>query len=362
MSEESQLSRRGFLGAAGGAAAVGALGPMTAVAGADKRGHGRGHGHDHDDHDDRGRGDLPASRIGLQLFTVRDNLADNELDLTGTFEMLGDAGYALVEVGGSYDGRTPAQVRELARQYGMRPEGMHPPQGGSRWTTPEGRQAIYTESQQLGLRYVGAASPPNGYTRDTAGFTRMAADFNTWGAEARAKGLKFYFHNHPEDFALDPSGDPIYDILLEETDPRLVFFEMDIAWVVGGGQDPYAYLRRYGAHRFPLFHVKDLTFTPPPPPPAPVADRPPRTTPANVAKPGRPYWLKDVGKGEIDFAHIFSALRDTGDHYYFVEHDDAPDDETVDPAIRPRNPAGSANTSWTSAKYLLNLRVSRRRR
>jgi sugar phosphate isomerase/epimerase len=342
MSEENHLSRRGFIGAAGGAAAVGALGPLTGTAGA----HG-GHGH--------GRGgDIPLDRIGIQLFTVRDLLADNELDLPGTFEMLSDAGYALVEVGGTYDGRTAADFRALAAQYDLRPEGMHPPGapgGVNRWNTAAGRQEIYQESITLGLSYVGAASPPPGYTRDAAGFTRMAADFNTWGAEAREHGLKFYFHNHPEDFNLD-GGRPIYDILLEETDPRLVYFEMDIAWVVGGGQDPFAYLRRYGYRRFPLFHVKDMRF---------AADGP-RTTPATVAQPNRPYWLTDVGKGDIDFARVFSALRDLDDHYYFVEHDDAPQDETLDATSpRPRNPAGSANTAWTSRKYLAELDVPRRR-
>jgi sugar phosphate isomerase/epimerase len=128
---------------------------------------------------------------------------------------------------------------------------------------------------------------------------------------------------------------------------------MDIAWVVGGGQDPYAYLREHGWWRFPLFHVKDLRF----------ADDGPRTTPATVAQPNRKYWLTDVGKGDIDFARVFSALRDPDDHYYFVEHDDAPQDETLDATSpRPRNPAGSANTAWTSRKYLANLEIGRRRR
>jgi sugar phosphate isomerase/epimerase len=51
--------------------------------------------------------------------------------------------------------------------------------------------------------------------------------------------MKFCFHNHTGDFALD-GGTPIYDTLLAETDPRLVYFEMDIAWFVAGGADPYA--------------------------------------------------------------------------------------------------------------------------
>jgi hypothetical protein len=52
-----------------------------------------------------------------------------------------------------------------------------------------------------------------------------------------------------------------------------------------------------------------------------------------------------------------------GRHYFFVEHDDAGDDETPDASSpRPRNPAGSANTAWTGRKYLATLEIPRRRR
>ena len=149
------ISRRGFLGAAGGAAAAGALGPLSGTATA----HGR-HGHH-----GRGRGgDIPLDRIGIQLFTVRDLLADNELDLAGTFEVLRDAGYAEVEVGGTYDStnnvnNTAAQFRALAEQYDLKPEGMHNPGGHNAWrANPE---AVLDDAEALGLRYVGVASPSN---------------------------------------------------------------------------------------------------------------------------------------------------------------------------------------------------------
>jgi hypothetical protein len=92
---------------------------------------------------------------------------------------------------------------------------------------------------------------------------------------------------------------------------------------------------------------------------------PPRATPSNVNLPDRPYWLCDVGKGDIDFAHIFSALRDPADH---VEHDDEtaslpPGTPAGTPLpVKPRNPAGSANTAWTSRKYLVDLEIPGRHR
>jgi sugar phosphate isomerase/epimerase len=305
-------------------------------------------GRDDDRGGHHGRGDLPLDRIGIQLFTVRDLLADNELDLPGTFEMLADAGYAEVEIGGTYDGRTAAAFRELANRYGLEPEGSHVPGGGTAWRG--NRAQIFADAAALGLRYVGIASPPDGTLRTHDGYRAMAEEFNSWGAEARAHGLRFYFHNHPDDFTLD-GGTPIYDTLLEETDRRLVWFELDIAWIEAGGQSAFEYVRE-DPYRYPLFHVKDIRWDP----------AGPRITPTGVAQPNRRFWLVDVGKGDIDFARIFSALRDLDDHHYFVEHDDAPDDETPTGASpRPRNPAGSANTAWTSHKYLAELEVRRRR-
>jgi sugar phosphate isomerase/epimerase len=342
MSTKHDLSRRRFLGAAGGVAAAGALGPFAGVAGADHRGWRRGR--ENEDFGFGKGGDIPLDRIGIQLFTVRDLLADNELDLPGTFEMLADAGYALVEVGGTYDmvggvPRTAAEFKALADQYGLEPEGSHVPRGIEAWRTD--RATIFADAKTLGLTYVGLASP--GDTPQThEAYAALAAEFDQWGEEARAQGLKFYFHNHPGDFALD-GGTPIYDTLLAETDPKLVFFELDIAWIEAGGQSAYEYIRRHGPSRFPLFHVKDLRFDP----------EGNRTTPPNVAQPGRPFFLTAVGKGGINFGRIFSELRDLDDHEYLVEDDDAPN-----PVI---NPAGQANTAWVSRKYLAELNVPRHR-
>lgn len=186
MSEENHISRRGFLGAAGGAAAIGALGPLSATAGAHDR---HGHGDDNEDYGFGEGGDLPLDKIGIQLFTVRDLLADNELDLAGTFEMLRDAGYAEVEIGGTYDStggvaNTAAQFRALAEQYDLKPEGMHNPGGHNAWRA--NTQAVLDDAEALGLRYVGVASPAGGTPQTHAAYAALAEEFNTFGAAARA--------------------------------------------------------------------------------------------------------------------------------------------------------------------------------
>ena len=46
-------------------------------------------------------------------------------------------------------------------------------------------------------------------------------------------------------------------MLVAETTPEYVTFEMDVFWFVHGGADPVAYLQKY-PDRFQLVHLKDL--------------------------------------------------------------------------------------------------------
>src|SRR5207245_1055857 len=86
-------------------------------------------------------------------------------------------------------------------------------------------------------------------------YKRIAESFNHAGAEARAAGRQFAYHNH--DFEFVPlEGRLPYDVLLAETDPQLVQLEIDLYWITKGGQDPLAYFARWPG-RVPLVHVKD---------------------------------------------------------------------------------------------------------
>ena len=82
------------------------------------------------------------------------------------------------------------------------------------------------------------------------------------GADARRNGFRFFFfHNHDVEFTL-ANGRPIYEILLKETDPKLVKFELDIGWMEVSGQSSYELLKRY-QDRFVAFHVKDIVLEDP---------------------------------------------------------------------------------------------------
>ena len=127
---------------------------------------------------------------------------------------------------------------------------------------------------------------------DLPQFKEIAEQLNKAGEQAKAAGLKLAVHNHDKEFrVLD--GKPIFDRLLDLTQPDLLAIELDIYWAVKGGVDPLDYFRRYPG-RFELFHVKDMG---PPPDQDFVA----------------------VGSGTIDFKRIFAQFKQAGVKYYIVE-------------------------------------------
>jgi sugar phosphate isomerase/epimerase len=324
MEDRTRVSRRGFVAGATGAAAAASLGPWAPVA----SGHGGREG---------GRL-LPRNRIGIQLFTVRDQVAS--LGFAEVFRRLSEIGYREIEFAGyNAQGRrwSNRELRGLLRAYGLRAVGSHI--GYTEFLN--NLDQVLDDAEEIGLPYIGTASSPGArYGETVDGYRRAAEDFNRFGAAARARGMRFYQHNHSGEFALE-NGTRLYDVILEETDPRLVFFELDIFWAYVGqsrfpGFRPHEY-PWFMPDRFPLFHVKDgIDFS---------------GAEATVPRPAGPssfeWFMTDVGDGDIAFEPFFAGL-DVGDHHFIVERDTAPDPVA--------NPAGSFSTAQRSYDYLSALR------
>lgn len=321
MRSEVTLTRRSLIGAGAGAAAATVLGtraPKAAGATAAEAS------------TDAfvGPAVLPPARIGLQLYSIRDQVSS--LGFAQVFETLAAIGYKAIEFAGYTQGSvgpiTPAQIRQLMDANGLIGVGSHVSISNTNI------QQVLDAAQTLGLSYVGLASASS-QTNTVAGWQQTAANFNSWGAAASARGIKFYWHNHQTEFGftVDEPTTRIYDILLDETDPALVFMEMDIYWAYVGqylyGRAPFPafepldYVTANQA-RYPLFHVKEGK--------------------RNQASPNG-YDMEDVGQGHIDFESFFCALADRNSHWYLWERDNA--------NIHPFGSMASAERSWLYMRY-----------
>ncbi|MFE6755817.1 sugar phosphate isomerase/epimerase family protein [Streptomyces sp. NPDC057684] len=277
-------SRRAFLGTSLGlAAAVGTTLPASA----------------------KQRRRIPRGGIGMHLYTMRDVLAK---DFAGTVEQLAEIGYATVGVSGRH-GYGAADIRRMLDTVGLRAVLEHV---AYQTLTGSGLPQALEDLHTLGARWPVVPSLP-GSMHSPAGYREAAREFNRIGAASREAGLgPVLFHNHDGDHDV-MGGENLYDILVRETDPHLVAFELDVYWASKGGADPAAYFVRH-RRRFPALHVKDM---------APDGG------------------FADVGSGTLDFAAMFDDAHTGGVKQWLVEHD------------IPKDPFATARNSY---EYLAALR------
>ena len=245
-------------------------------------------------------------RIGLQLYTVRREMA---VDVDATLEKVAAAGYREVEFAG-YFGRDPAKLRATLDHFRLAAVSCHVgvPDVEAKW------DGTLAAAKLLGHKWVIVASVNGSAYESVDTLKALAARFNAIGRRVSDAGLRFGYHNHNTEFR-PVQGSVPYDVLLSETDPKLVDFEMDVYWVTKGGADPLAYFARYPG-RFHLIHAKD-------------ASAPPALE------------MRDVGGGTIDWKKIFAARGQAGIEKVIVEHDN------------PKDPWVSVRSSYNYLKDLV---------
>jgi sugar phosphate isomerase/epimerase len=191
---------------------------------------------------------MRRDQISLQLYTVREETAR---DMTGTLHRISEIGYPAVEFAG-YGGLSPEELKIILDELGLSVSGAHVPFDS--WETDP--EAVITDLHALDCAHAILPIAPPEHRRDEAVVARLAARFNRWGELCRQAGVTFSYHNHDFEFA-PLGGTTLWDILVRETDPMLVHFELDLYWVRYGGADPEPLLRDLG-DRVPLVHLKDM--------------------------------------------------------------------------------------------------------
>jgi sugar phosphate isomerase/epimerase len=240
--------------------------------------------------------------IGLQLSTLT-RMA--RADLPGTLRQIHDIGYQEVEITPVAYTLPVDQLRKVIAESGLKA-----PSGHFEYTDLPGQ---WDYAKASGIQWVVCPMLPKSQWTSADGFHTAAHQFNEWGKRAHDLGLRFAFHNHDYEFR-QFDGTSGYDILVKETDPKLVFFELDCYWITQAGLDPIAMLNRLGK-RVRMLHIKD---------------RKPGFPPSNDMSQSSAHFT-EVGTGSIDWPAIVSKARTMQIEHYFVEQDhiDGPPIESV---------------------------------
>ncbi len=243
-------------------------------------------------------GSLKESEIGLQLYSLR---AQFQADPMGTFDKVESFGVKNVELAGTYQ-LNPIQFRHRLDAHGLVAISGHFPFERLR-DDPEG---VAKDAKTLGLKYVGCAWIPHSEPFDEKTCRQGAAVFNHAGAVMATNGLSFFYHAHGYEFQPYQDG-TLFDLLMHETSPKYVHYQMDVFWIVHAGQDPVKLLEKYG-HRWQLMHLKGMR----------------DSTPTGLLT-GHSDVTNDVavGQGKIDYVPILREGKKIGIKYFIIE-DESP--------------------------------------
>ncbi|MEL6122320.1 MAG: sugar phosphate isomerase/epimerase [Bacteroidota bacterium] len=268
--------------------------------------------------------------VGVQLFTIPKMVGD---DFVGTIKTLADLGYREVEMFGPYPFSSAKAKQDFQMMkamigltdhafFGHTTEEVVGVLADHKITCPSFHADLDSLRNHLDQLLDGVAPFSPKYLvlpalmegRDTLDdYRRRAEEFNTLGEKMAAYNIKFAYHNHGYEHAEKEGRIPM-DLLLDETDPTYVDFELDIFWMSAAGADPLTYLTDHPT-RFKLLHLKDCSeqfrFS------------------GNGETMGE--WMagfplmRDPGDGVLDVNKIVSRAIENGIEHYFLERDVAPD-------------------------------------
>lgn len=244
----------------------------------------------------------PARRdqmpFGLQLYTLRDVIVD---DPEGVIRQVADFGYKQIE---SYEGPQGMFWGMGNRGFKDLMDDLDLTMISSHANVFEDFERKAEEAAEIGVEYL--VCPWVGPQDSIDEYREIAEQFNDIGRLANDAGIKFAYHNHAYTFE-EMEGEMPQTVLMDNTDPDLVEYQMDIYWVVAGGHDPAEWIRNY-PDRFTSCHVKDL---------------------ANGDDPESVI----LGTGTIDFPPILELAKENGMKYFIVEQE-AYSDTTPLEAVR----------------------------
>ncbi|MEA3210938.1 MAG: hypothetical protein QOE70_3995 [Chthoniobacter sp.] len=240
--------------------------------------------------------------LGLQLYSLRDSF---KTDVPGSLDKVKAFGFVEVETAGTY-GLGAEKLKALLEERGLQPISGHFQYDALK----KDLAAAVKEAQTLGVKFaVVPWIPHQGDSFGEADVKRAAADFNSFGEAFKAAGITFGYHPHGYEFrpVAEGSSETLFDLLVKETKPELVSFEMDVFWVTHPGQDPAKLLAKYPT-RWVLMHLKDL-----------------RKGAATGIYTGHAPLTDDVplGTGQVDWPAVLKEAAKVGVKHYFIE-DESP--------------------------------------
>jgi sugar phosphate isomerase/epimerase len=239
--------------------------------------------------------------VGVQLYTVRTVLPQKPAEILGAIEQIG-----FREVEPTY--ASLDKIWPALEATKLKPVSIHLDSALITKGKDDDIARTFDELKHRGFTYAVFPYLPPAERGGLDVIRGIADKLNRAGEKCRAAGLSLCYHNHA--FEFEPmDGSTPFQVLMENTDKKLLGLEMDAFWVSVAGHDPVELLGKLSG-RVPLLHLKDKA----------------KDTPTMYKESVPPTTFKEVGHGTIDWPKVLSAAASAGVEHYFVEQDQTPGD------------------------------------
>jgi sugar phosphate isomerase/epimerase len=249
-------------------------------------------------------------KFGIQLWSVKEDMAK---DAKATLTKLAAYGYKQIESfageKGMFWGMKPKEFQVFTKGLGLDVYGSHcDPNFAIDATKMDEFRKLADDAAAAGLRYL--INPFVGMLKTKDEYYKVSESFNKLGEYSKSVDLKYAYHNHHYSFKYH-DGELPQDIMMKNTDPALVDFQLDIYWVAAAGHDNIQWIKKY-PNRFTLYHIKDMHKQA-------IKDEIAKTHTPD------PFWGLDsscvLGQGILDIPAIISVAKQNGAKYFSVEQE-----------------------------------------
>jgi sugar phosphate isomerase/epimerase len=237
----------------------------------------------------RGHGPI----VGVQLYSFRNEM---KTDVEGTLEKVKAMGFTMVEAAG-YNWKSAAEFKAMLDKNRFKTVSFFADYGKMKTDFA----SIVADAKTLNAQYVIIGWIPHQKDFTLEDCNNAIRDFNDWGEKLSKEGLKLAYHVHGYEFQPYGKG-TLLDKLMSETKPQNLKIEMDVFWVVHPGQDPIAFLKKYGK-RIDLMHMKDMQ----------------KDLKGDLTGHADVETNVAIGTGRIDYTAVVKEARKQGVKYLFIE-------------------------------------------
>lgn len=199
---------------------------------------------------------------GIQLYSIRSEM---KADPAGTLKQLAAMGYKHVEhanyINRKFYGWTAKEFKALLDDLGMKMPSGHTVMTSQHWDAKnndfvDAWKYTVEDAAAMGQMFVISPSMDQKTRTDINALKSFMNVFNKSGELCKNYGMKFGYHNHDFEFSESLDGKTLFDIILTETDPKLVIQQLDIGNMINGGAKALDIMKKYPG-RFESMHVKD---------------------------------------------------------------------------------------------------------